>query len=217
MITETEKEALLSKISEHINSALKSVSVGEIIWDKYRKANEKALDNVDVLNGFLRKLYSSLGLEHDFEEQIFLLDDNLNDKLAKILRKVRSGLEKTPTKPNRRLAYSIQIEDHNHCGVVLDKNIEIIEDIIAHHDSRGGEIGENLSQSLDDKIDSTVANSKKYTLDEVKGLPAEEIIMEYAKILSEDDSVTLEEWSEFLEEIIPSDRMSCCSSCWVSI
>ena len=211
MITETEKEALLSKISEHINSALKSVSVGEIIWSKYRKANEKALDNVDVLNGFLRKLYSSLGLEHDFEEQIFLLDDNLNDKLDKILRKVRSGLEKTPTKPNRRLVYSIQIDDNNHCGVVLDKSMEIIEDIMAHYDSRGVEVGEDLGQSLREKINSAAADW------EVKDLDSTALVLEYAKMLSEDDSITLEEWSEFLEEIIPSDRMSCCSSCWVSI
>ena len=211
MITETEKEALLSKISEHINSALKSVSVGEIIWSKYRKANEKALDNVDVLNGFLRKLYSSLGLEHDFEEQIFLLDDNLNDKLDKILRKVRSGLEKTPTKPNRRLVYSIQIDDNNHCGVVLDKSMEIIEDIMAHYDSRGVEVGEDLGQSLREKINSAAADW------EVKDLDSTALVLEYAKMLSEDDSVTLEEWSEFLEEIIPSHRESCSSSCWVEI
>ena len=211
MITETEKEELLSKISERINSALKSVSVGEIIWSKYRKANEKALDNVDVLNGFLRKLYSSLGLEHDFEEQIFLLDDNLNDKLAKILKKVRSGLETPSTKPNRRLVYSIQIEDNNHCGVVLDKSMEIIEDIMAHYDSRGVEVGEDLGQSLREKINSAAADW------EVKDLDSTALVLEYAKMLSEDDSVTLEEWSEFLEEIIPSDRMSCCSSCWVSI
>ena len=211
MITETEKEELLSKISERINSALKSVSVGEIIWSKYRKANEKALDNVDVLNGFLGKLYSSLGLEHDFEEQIFLLDDNLNDKLDKILRKVRSGLEKTPTKPNRRLVYSIQIDDNNHCRVVLDKSMEIIEDIMAHYDSRGVEVGEDLGQSLREKINSAAADW------EVKDLDSTALVLEYAKMLSEDDSVTLEEWSEFLEEIIPSDRMSCCSSCWVSI
>lgn len=81
----------------------------------------------------------------------------------------------------------------------------------------GGEIGEDLSQSLNDKIDRTVANSGKYTLDEVKGLVADDIIMEYAKLLSEDDSVTLEEWSEFLEEILPCDRESCSSSCWVNI
>ena len=211
MITETEKEELLSKISERINSALKSVSVGEIIWSKYRKANEKALDNVDVLNGFLRKLYSSLGLEHDFEEQIFLLDDNLNDKLDKILRKVRSGLEKTPTKPNRRLVYSIQIDDNNHCGVVLDKSMEIIEDIMAHYDSRGVEVGEDLGQSLREKINSAAADW------EVKDLDSTALVLEYAKMLSEDDSVTLEEWSEFLEEIIPSHRESCSSSCWVEI
>lgn len=217
MITEQEQQELFSEILKHIDSKLKSVRVSEIIWDKYRAANAKAQDNIETLNNFLGKLYSSLGLEHDFEEQIFLLDDNLNDKLTKILRKVRSGLEKKSAKPNRRLVYSIQIDDNNHCGVVLDKNIEIIEDIIAHYDASGGEIGEDLSQSLDDKIDSTVANSKKYTLDEVKTLSSEERIMEYAKLLSEDDSITLEEWSEFLEEIIPGDRMSCCSSCWVNI
>ena len=212
MITEQEQQELFSEILKHIDSKLKSVRVSEIIWDKYRATNAKTQDNVETLNDFLGKLYSSLGLEHDFEEQIFLLDDNLNDKLTKILRKIRSGLEKKSAKPNRRLAYSIQIDDNNHCGVVLDKNMEIIEDIIAHYDARGGKIVYDISRSFIEKIDFELAVSNK-----LDGLKGDERIMEYAKTLSEDDSVTLEEWSEFLEEIIPSDRMSCCSSCWVSI
>lgn len=217
MITEQEQQEIVSEIINQIESNLKSTRISDILWSKYRAVNEKALDNVEILNDFLGKLYSSLGLKHDWQEEITVLDDDLNDKLSKILRKIRGGLEKKTSKPNRRLVYSIQIEDNNHCGVVLDKNVEIVEDIIAHYNSMGGEIGEDLSQSLNDKIDRTVANSGKYTLDEVKGLVADDIIMEYAKLLSEDDSVTLEEWSEFLEEILPCDRESCSSSCWVNI
>lgn len=216
-ITEPEKEEILSEIRKQINVALKSVRFKDVILSKYYAANEKTLNNVEVLNGFMNKLYSSLGLQKDFKENLSILDDDLNDKLTKILRKIRSGLEKKSAKPHRLLVYSLQIEDNNHCGAVLDKNIEIIEDILAHHESRGGEIGENLSQAFDDKIDLTVANSGKYTPDEVKNLSSEELIMEYAKILSEDDSVTLEEWSEFLEKIIPDDRGSCSSSCWVQV
>lgn len=208
-ITEPEKEEILSEIRKQINVALKSVRFKDVILSKYYAANEKTLNNVEVLNGFMNKLYSSLGLQKDFKEEISILDDDLNDKLTKILRKIRSGLEKKSAKPNRLLVYSLQIEDNNHCGAVLDKNIEIIEDILAHYESRGGEIGDDCSQSLNDKMEKTVASVFK--------LDRRDLIMEYAKILSEDDSVTLEEWSEFLEEIIPYDRESCSSSCWVQV
>ena len=108
--------------------------------------------------------------------------------------------------------YSLQIEDYNYCGVILDKNIKIIKDIISCYESRGCEIiGDDLSESLRCKIYSKFDNW------EVKNLNLEALVIKYAKILSKDDSVTLEEWSEFLEEIIPSHRESCSSSCWVEI
>ena len=211
-ITEKEQKEIFSEIEKQISIALKSVRINNIIWSKYRAANERTLSNVNVLNEFISKLYSSLRLEKNWKEEISVLDDDLNEKLTKILRKIRGGLEKKSVKPNRRLVYSLQIEDYNYCGVILDKNIKIIKDIISCYESRGCEIiGDDLSESLRCKIYSKFDNW------EVKNLNLEALVIKYAKILSKDDSVTLEEWSEFLEEIIPSHRESCSSSCWVEI
>jgi hypothetical protein len=211
-ITEKEQQEIFSEIEKQISIALKSVRINNIIWSKYRAANERTLSNVNVLNEFISKLYSSLRLEKNWKEEISILDDDLNEKLTKILRKIRSGLEKKSVKTNRRLVYSLQIEDYNYCGVIIDKNIKIIKDIISCYESRGCEIiGDDLSESLRYKIYSKFDNL------EVKNLNLEALVIKYAKILSKDDSVTLEEWSEFLEEIIPSHRESCSSSCWVEI
>ena len=211
-ITEKEQQEIFSEIEKQISVALKSVRINNIIWSKYRAANERTLSNVSVLNEFISKLYSSLRLEKNWKEEISILDDNLNEKLTKILRKIRGGLEKKSVKPNRRLVYSLQIEDYNYCGVVLDKNIKIIKDIISCYESRGGEIiVDDLSESLRYKIYSKFDNW------EVKNLNLEALVLKYAKTISRDDSVTLEELSEFLEEIIPSHRESCSSSCWVEI
>jgi hypothetical protein len=211
-ITEKEQKEIFSEIEKQISIALKSVRINNILWSKYRAANERTLSNVNVLNEFISKLYSSLRLEKNWKEEISVLDDDLNEKLTKILRKIRGGLEKKSVKPNRRLVYSLQIEDYNYCGVILDKNIKIIKDIISCYESRGCEIiGDDLSESLRCKIYSKFDNW------EVKNLNLEALVIKYAKILSKDDSVTLEEWSEFLEEIIPSHRESCSSSCWVEI
>lgn len=211
-ITEKEQKEIFSEIEKQISTALKSVRINNIIWSKYRAANERTLSNVNVLNEFISKLYSSLRLEKNWKEEISVLDDDLNEKLTKILRKIRSGLEKKSVKPNRRLVYSLQIEDYNYCGVVLDKNIKIIKDIFSCYESRGCEIiVDDLSESLRYKIYSKFDNWA------VKNLNLEALVIKYAKILSKDDSVTLEEWSEFLEEIIPSHRESCSSSCWVEI
>jgi hypothetical protein len=211
-VTEKEQQEIFSEIEKQISIALKSVRINNIIWSKYRAANERTLSNVNVLNEFISKLYSSLRLEKNWKEEISVLDDDLNEKLTKILRKIRGGLEKKSVKPNRRLVYSLQIEDYNYCGVVLDKNIKIIKDIISCYESRGCEIvGDDLSESLRNKIYSKFDNW------EVKNLNLEALVLKYAKNISKDDSVTLEEWSEFLEEIIPSHRESCSSSCWVEI
>ena len=211
-VTEKEQQEIFSEIEKQISVALKSVRINNIIWSKYRAANERILSNVNVLNEFISKLYSSLRLEKNWKEEISVLDDDLNEKLTKILRKIRGGLEKKSVKPNRRLVYSLQIEDYNYCGVILDKNIKIIKDIISCYESRGCEIvGDDLSESLRNKIYSKFDNW------EVKNLNLEALVIKYAKILSKDDSVTLEEWSEFVEEIIPSYRGSCSSSCWVEI
>lgn len=210
-ITEKEQKEIFSEIEKQISTALKSVRINNIIWSKYRAANERTLSNVNVLNEFISKLYSSLRLEKNWKEEISVLDDDLNEKLTKILRKIRSGLEKKSVKPNRRLVYSLQIEDYNYCGVILDKNIKIIKDIFSCYESRGEIIVDDLSESLRYKIYSKFDNW------EVKNLNLEALVLKYAKTISKDDSVTLEEWSEFLEEIIPSHRESCSSSCWVEI
>jgi hypothetical protein len=134
----------------------------------------------------------------------------------KILKQLR-GIGQTDYTKRRYLSYSIQADDHNHCGVVADKNIDIIKLLVDHLDSMSIEI------SPDDILNSApdIFHNMQAVLgsDFSPGKPQDPylFVKQYGEHLVNSPSVDLEEFSEFVELIISDRRGNCSSTSWVEI
>jgi len=203
---DTEKEFLDEIRKAVVDSiSIPSGKLSNTLWSVFRKNTEKAENNIDLLNTFLNKAYRMF----DIKEGVFLsiLDDDLNKKLNMILKNLKS-VSKSTSRPTKYLCYSIQVEDHNYCGVITKKDEKIINLIMEHYENNS-----NISVIFYD-----LNSYNKELHNKVKdGREPGNIIKEYAESLINDDSVSIEGFSEFCEAILPDSRNSCSSNCWITI
>jgi hypothetical protein len=218
MIPEEIKNKLFENVKKAIidNVRIDDGVIGKSIWAEFSSNFEKAEKNIDLLSDFINKIYLIFDIKSDGEKFFHLLDDGLDKKFELILKKLR-GIPKKTHRPQRYLCYSFLDETYISCGLITKKNMKIIEDLLFLDGV------ESLFENMDEKeYDKMILDTKDSSFLPFvkKGIPYqklsefENLIMKYGHYLVNNNDISLEQFSEFVEKMIPNYRGSCC---WITI
>lgn len=209
------EDELINIITNNIKNNLTNHSIISNIYQKFLEDSKNTIESLKQINDILTNTFQTIASLYNITYDVSTYDKETMKKNIDIFKEKIESLIDIKKPKNIYLCYSYPDEyGHSYCNVVTDKNINHIENTLNVN---------TLEYILyDDKkiLAESMCDLFKIDLEYISNLNDNELytkIIEFFKIIINDDKVSLYKFSEYLYCIICDHRHSGMAKKWVTI
>jgi len=208
------KFSFIEKTCEVVKKGLSDCSLIEDLYFEHEQAVKSKIDDLEQKNNLLIDTFEILSKAYGLELNIGFTQDQLQKNIFKFKKKI-SDLALS-TKPKQLyLVYSWRDEyGHSYCNCITEKSTKYTRDLInydicmEHLYTENSKLLIAMSKRGSKSIDMFLNTKEEVLLNE---------ITKFFKSIVNDESVSLQQFSEYFECIVCTDRHSGSAIKWITL
>lgn len=210
-LTEELKKVVIKAVSSSIDQSDIVSHIYREFYDSCNVASEKTKKENELVIDALESIAQAFGIDY---LNIYGIENKVTTLKRAIIKKSETN---QPKKRYLILGYSDDC-GHSHCSCVTSKDFDFVDEVINMHDEN--ESFEHLSYDENQKLIKAVGDKLSMSVDELLDISEDDLLektKEFFKIIIADESISREEFSEYLECLIQASRNSGRSKSWVVV
>jgi hypothetical protein len=207
------KDSLIKHVSDAVERSLNSSDIVSTMYQEFCETNRKAMEELKQRDKILLNTFSTIAKLYGIEFQDGFTFKNTKDVLKELTDKLSNLID--ASKPKQRYLCISGYDEYGHswCDCITEKNDENISPLL------GEDSLEYLCRDDSKLLQAMSAKSGKSVgmyCNTTEGTLVEEI-KEFFKDIITDQSVTLVQFSEYLECLVNTERSSGYAFKWIYI